>query len=186
LITVFSKNEEKGSGRRGGFGLPFGELVCYRLGGGAMNASEDERDADEGELLELLNKALSPPDGDVVISVESHDHALLRELWTLQSDGVVVSEKLEKGGTDPGIVWIVLRDADAGLRQALPVVAGVFLKGVLDFVGSLNGKDKKRSKTKVRSRKFSVEVRGFVLRYEDSMDIEVEKAEDDEDDAGGD
>jgi hypothetical protein len=140
----------------------------------------------DAEALKALNDALAPPQGDVVVSVESHDRALLRELWMLQDKNVKVEELLQKSGTDPGVVWLILRDAETSLKGTLPVLAGVFLKKVIDVVRSFNGGDKKHSKTKIRSRKFSVELKSFVLRYEDSMDIEVEKTEDSKDDASKD
>lgn len=131
------------------------------------------------ETLAALNKALGPPEGDVVITVESDDRDLLNALWDLQGEGVEVQERLQRGVGDPGIVYLI-HHAVPELRGGVAVLGGIYLKRTLDFIRSLNGNDKKHSKTRIRSREFHVELRGFVLNYKDAMDVEVEEPKDDE------
>lgn len=149
-----------------------------------MDASEDEKDAGKNELLELLNKALSPPDGDVVISVESYDHALLRELWTLKGEGVEITEVLQKSGSDPGTVYLVLKDIGIALGDFS--LALVVVKQALELVKSHTQDNKKNSKTEVRTRKNKAKIEELLEAYKDVIKIDSAGDDDDDDDSGED
>ena len=73
--------------------------------------STSDPDKDQAYYLKLIDKAMAPPQGDIVVTVESHDRDLIRALWTLQGEDVEIKERLQKAGDVAGLIWIVIRDA---------------------------------------------------------------------------
>lgn len=136
-------------------------------------------DSSREDSLKLLNEALSGPKGDYVITVESNNRALLHELWTLQGNGVIITEQIQKAGHDPGLVWIVLTGTAsavlAGTASAVRIV-----KDVLEIVRSQTNGDKKKAKTQIRTRKDVVEIAKLLLKYEKDVDAVIDVVENEE------
>jgi len=135
-----------------------------------MDIGDDEVDASEAERLRMLEEAMAPPQGDVVVTVESYDRELLNDLWTLQGEGIEVSERLLKAGHEAGLVWIVIRDAAllaGGLKAATSAAneAITLVERVLKMVQSHTNGDKKQAKTKIKSRENPVEIGKLVQRF---------------------
>ena len=159
---------------------------------------ESEEPSEElTEEQRALIEVMGPPKGDVVIEVESHDRALLNALWDLQGEGVVVQERLQKAGFDPGTVHLILHDLSATFGAKVAegsVAAGLAFKAANRFIDLANrtfdlvervqkitrahaGDPIKDAKTKIRARKEVVPA--LIAKYKDVADIEIDEAEGD-------
>ena len=143
----------------------------------------------DAETLKALDEAMAPPKGDMVITVESHDHALIRALRTLQSEDVEISETLQKAGLDPATIHLILNDPSLtlGAKVTAATVAARQLLNVIDrsldiiervrkITRDHAGDKHKQSKTKVRARKDIVPK--LLAKYQDTADVEIEETED--------
>lgn len=136
-----------------------------------MDSEHDMEGTDEA-ALKLLRAAMAGPMGDCVISVESHDRALLSQLETLGGDGVEVSSWLQKAGHSAGLVWIVLRDvgtASVTLNQVLALI-----QRVMKMVQSQTKGDKTKAKTKIKTRKNPIEISKLLNQFEKDVDAEID------------
>jgi hypothetical protein len=143
----------------------------------------------DAETLKALDEAMAPPQGDVVITIESHDHSLIQELWALRSEDVEISETFQKSGLDPATIHIILNDptltlgakvtaATVAARQLLNVVDRSLdiIERVRKITGAHTDDKNKQSKTKIRARKDVVPK--LLAKYQDAADVEIEQAED--------
>ena len=145
-----------------------------------MQESEEPSD----EELAALIEALGPPLGDVVVRVESHDHALLNALWGLQGEGVVVTETIQKAGFNPATVYLVLKDVGMGLGD---IAIGLrVLKQILDLVKAHTKNKKKDAKTEVRARKDKAEIEKLLSAYKTAIEVKLTGQPEDEDSDGED
>ena len=120
--------------------------------------------------IRTLNALLAPPQGDVVVSVESQDQELLRELWTLQGEGVEINQTIKKAGNDPGTVYIILKDIAAGLT-AVSLALNV-IKNVFDLV-NMHTKGGKKAKIKVRAKKNKDEIEKLIEIHGITVEAEI-------------
>lgn len=161
--------------------------------GGIMEEHYEELDPSETEALDLLKKALGPPDGDIVVTVESYDHNLIRKLSTLGTASVRVEERVQKAGLDPVTIHLIISVVPKVTAGATILAAPRLAKGYLDALDrsldileriltmiKTHSDDKNgKSKTKIRAGKEIVP--RLTAKYEASADVTIEEVEDETD-----
>jgi hypothetical protein len=128
------------------------------------------------EQLRMLDASwnyLNRPDGEYVLSVETHDRELLATIQSLNLDEVEIREILMKGGDHPTLIHVIANNL-SGFFTAITAIA-LFLKARETRIAKQQKtqKTETRTKGKIRAKKDVAKIKKSIAKLVKFMDITI-------------
>lgn len=99
-------------------------------------------------------------------NIETFDHELAREIWTLQTEGIRIEEEMRKAAGSPSEIIVYVELVAALLT---------FAAALFELIKSKRKSTQKKTKTVIHTKKGQVDLRKLIASYEESIHIEVEE-----------
>jgi len=151
----------------------FEELAKHLFAVPKTEQGEQRMDADQEASLKLVDEVMADPTGDCVITVESDDRELIYDLWALQSEGVIVTERLQQSvNLEPTLVWIAVTSGVLSITVNTINIVERVLKTIQSRQSQASGK-KVKVKAQISTRDNIDEIKKLVAKYEKDVEAVI-------------